>query len=209
MKAPQRVDDAGLTLVELLIVLTIMGVLSGIAMFSMGGLDTKSKNEACKADAAAIRAAQAAYKSSIDPATGVARGVFAPSIEVLQVGEFLAPGTTMHTVVTRTTASTYTNPITLATDDLPGAHNAARFFNPRIPAAPEGSPDSLLVEARPPDTFFYLATKPAVAGKNQTCIPDITEAAMQSPRHSSAPAPTGPPETLSWLLTLQNSETVL
>ncbi|MGQ0463963.1 MAG: type II secretion system protein [Sporichthyaceae bacterium] len=203
--------DRGLTLIELLIVLTIMGVLSGIAMFSMGGLDGKSRIEACKTDAAAIAAAQQAYKSSIDPATGVARGLYAPSIEVLQAGEFLARGATLHTVVTRTAAgTTYLNPVTATTDPLPSVYDATVFYNPRIAAGPApGSTEALLVESRPDDSFFYLATRPVPAGKNQPCIPNLAEAIADSPRPSGADPLTVAPETLSWLLTLQNSETVL
>lgn len=58
--------DAGMTLVELLIVIVVLGILSGIVLFGVGRFRGDAQAAACNADQAAVRAAAAAY----DAATG-------------------------------------------------------------------------------------------------------------------------------------------
>ena len=45
-----RRNESGFTLIELLIVIVILGVLAGIVVFAVSGINDTSKNSACKAD---------------------------------------------------------------------------------------------------------------------------------------------------------------
>jgi prepilin-type N-terminal cleavage/methylation domain-containing protein len=56
-----RDGEAGFTLVELLVVIVILGVLAGIVVFAVGGVNQKSKASACNADVATVQAAEEAY----------------------------------------------------------------------------------------------------------------------------------------------------
>lgn len=208
-----RRDDTGLTLVELLIVLTIMGVLSGIAAVSMGGLSGSSKLEACKADTAAIRAAQVAFYNAIDPATGEKRNYYAPTTAELAVKEFLAGPSKLHEVVTRkmtlpaTDPTPYVDPITGQARTLLGANDATLLANAKGAAGTAIPPALPEAEAREDGTFFHVIATPREDGKPSSCIPNPVEAVADSfPGLTPAPAPD---LTKPWLLTLQNSETVL
>jgi general secretion pathway protein G len=56
-----KAEESGFTLVELLLVITILGVLAGVVVFSVGGFQQNSQAEACKAEAATVVAAAEAY----------------------------------------------------------------------------------------------------------------------------------------------------
>jgi general secretion pathway protein G len=53
--------EAGFTLVELLIVVAILGILAGVVVFSVQGVQDDSKVNACKTEAAIVRTAQEAF----------------------------------------------------------------------------------------------------------------------------------------------------
>jgi type IV pilus assembly protein PilA len=53
--------EGGFTLVELLVVIVILGVLAGIVVFAVGGVNQKSKAAACNSDVATVQAAEEAY----------------------------------------------------------------------------------------------------------------------------------------------------
>ena len=53
--------EAGFTLVELLIVVAILGILAGVVVFSVAGVQNNSQTSACKAEAATVKTAQEAY----------------------------------------------------------------------------------------------------------------------------------------------------
>jgi general secretion pathway protein G len=53
--------EAGFTLVELLVVIVILGVLSGIVVFAVGGISNKSVKAACNSDVASVQTAEEAH----------------------------------------------------------------------------------------------------------------------------------------------------
>lgn len=71
-----RRSDIGFTLTELLIVIVILGVLTGIVVFAVGAFSDRGEIAACKADMKTVESASEAYRaqagnyaSAIDDAT--------------------------------------------------------------------------------------------------------------------------------------------
>ena len=60
-------SDDGFTLIELLIVIIILGVLAGIVVFAVGGLNDTSKTSACKADKKTVQTAVEAFYADAQP----------------------------------------------------------------------------------------------------------------------------------------------
>lgn len=56
-----RESESGFTLIELLIVIVILGVLAGIVVFSVSGINKRGDAAACKADVASVTVASEAY----------------------------------------------------------------------------------------------------------------------------------------------------
>ena len=69
----------GFTLVEILIVILILGVLAGVAVFSVSDMDTASATSGCQANYKTVETALEAYKvqESAYPTAGVTFGVAA------------------------------------------------------------------------------------------------------------------------------------
>ncbi|WP_418062620.1 competence type IV pilus major pilin ComGC [Pimelobacter simplex] len=59
-----RRDQRGFTLIELLIVIVILGVLAGIVVFSVRGINNNSKTAACKTEYRTVNTAIEAYYAS-------------------------------------------------------------------------------------------------------------------------------------------------
>ncbi len=53
--------ESGFTLVELLVVIAILGVLAGVVVFSVAGIQDTSQSSACKTEASTVRTAEEAY----------------------------------------------------------------------------------------------------------------------------------------------------
>jgi general secretion pathway protein G len=87
----QREHEGGFTLIELLIVIVILGVLSAIVVFAVGGISSKGNQAACNADVKSVETAEEAYYA--DPKAG--NGAYAPSLDALVTAKFLRekPGT--------------------------------------------------------------------------------------------------------------------
>jgi type II secretion system protein G len=56
-----RKNEGGFTLIELLIVIVILGVLAGIVVFSVRGIQDRGDTAACKANVATVETAVEAY----------------------------------------------------------------------------------------------------------------------------------------------------
>ena len=54
-------EESGFTLVELLIVIAILGILAGVVVFSVAGIQDNSQTAACKTEASTVKAAEEAY----------------------------------------------------------------------------------------------------------------------------------------------------
>ena len=60
-----RRDEAGFTLIELLVVIAILGILAGIAVFSVAGITDRGTTAACNSEVAQTKVAvQAFYAQS-------------------------------------------------------------------------------------------------------------------------------------------------
>ena len=82
--ANRKNDEGGFTLIELLIVIVILGILSAVVVFSVGGIQNKGDKAACKAELNTIRTAQEAYYAS-QPSSAV----YAASNQALVNAKFL------------------------------------------------------------------------------------------------------------------------
>lgn len=70
MKNPKQANsDAGLTLIEILIVIVILGILSATIVFAVGGMTVKSAVASCQTDGATTLAAVDAFASQNPTAT--------------------------------------------------------------------------------------------------------------------------------------------
>ncbi|CRK55001.1 hypothetical protein [Alloactinosynnema sp. L-07] len=77
-----RKDQKGFTLIELLMVIVILGVLAGIVVFAVNGIQDRGKASACKADVKTVEVALEAYYaklSSYPPADDWAALTTAPN----------------------------------------------------------------------------------------------------------------------------------
>lgn len=66
-KLREMKQDEGFTLVELLVVIAILGVLAGIVVFSVAGLNDNSQASACKTEKSTLATAEEAYYASQTP----------------------------------------------------------------------------------------------------------------------------------------------
>jgi prepilin-type N-terminal cleavage/methylation domain-containing protein len=92
-------EQDGFTLIELLIVIVILGVLAGIVVFAVGGINDTSKVSACKADVKSVEVASEAYYANASP-HAYATAVGGTGATTLVGAKFLreAPSTANYTV---------------------------------------------------------------------------------------------------------------
>jgi prepilin-type N-terminal cleavage/methylation domain-containing protein len=72
--------EGGFTLVELLVVIVVLGVLAAIVVFSVAGVNNKSKSAACNADVASVQTAEETYYAQNNSYTTIAALVTAKLI---------------------------------------------------------------------------------------------------------------------------------
>lgn len=93
-------NDEGFTLVELLIVIVVLGILSGIVVFGVARFRTDATASACKADIATVTVAADAYDAQT--------GGYPASVAVLVTGQYLKAAPASGTFAFDATAKTVT-----------------------------------------------------------------------------------------------------
>jgi prepilin-type N-terminal cleavage/methylation domain-containing protein len=91
-------SDDGFTLVELLIVIVVLGILSGIVVFGVARFRTDAQTSACKADIATVSTAADAYDAQT--------GGYPASVAVLVTGQYLKAAPASGTFTFDATAKT-------------------------------------------------------------------------------------------------------
>jgi prepilin-type N-terminal cleavage/methylation domain-containing protein len=84
-----RKIQAGFTLIELLIVIVILGILSAIVVFAVGGITDRGAASACKAEVKTIAVAEEAYYAKTTP------GAYT-DLPGLVTAKLLRPGTPVY-----------------------------------------------------------------------------------------------------------------
>jgi prepilin-type N-terminal cleavage/methylation domain-containing protein len=97
----RKSGDEGFTLVELLIVIVVLGILSGIVAFGVARFRSDATNAACKADVATVAVAADAYDAST--------GAYPADVAALVTGQYLKStpgGTYVFNATTKTVTRT-------------------------------------------------------------------------------------------------------
>lgn len=104
----RRSADAGFTLIELLIVIVILGVLAAIVVFSVNGINDKSKTASCQA---VVSEVDTAYEAAVAQGTASA-----PSVTVASLSAYFhnntAPTTAGNNTITGSTTVTQVDAFT-------------------------------------------------------------------------------------------------
>jgi general secretion pathway protein G len=82
-------QEDGFTLIEVLVVISILGVLAGIVVFSVSGINDRGQVNACKTDRTTVQTAQQAHFAK--------NNSYAASTAALSTAGFLASASTLHT----------------------------------------------------------------------------------------------------------------
>jgi prepilin-type N-terminal cleavage/methylation domain-containing protein len=94
-----RSEEAGFSLIELLVVIIVLGILSAVVVFAVSGVGDKGQTSACKIDARTIRTAEEAFYAA--PAGGgdkvTPAGQYGSMTQLVDEG-FLSEASTLHTV---------------------------------------------------------------------------------------------------------------
>ena len=93
-----RKSDQGFTLIELLMVIVILGILAGIVVFAVSGINDRGEVSACKAEVSTVGVAQEAYYAKN---TGYAADLLA-----LKTGGFLRDSNAKYVTTNNTGAVT-------------------------------------------------------------------------------------------------------
>jgi general secretion pathway protein G len=102
-----RENESGFTLIELLIVIVILGVLAGIVVFAVGGINDTSKASACKSDVKNVEIAQEAFY-----AQSVGTKAYAASVDALVTAKLLREPPDAAEIIATTTSGVVTHTCT-------------------------------------------------------------------------------------------------
>ncbi len=75
-------EESGFTLVELLVVIAILGILAGVVVFAVAGIQDNAQTSACKAEASTVKTAEEAYYAK-NKTYGTAADLTAPGSKLL------------------------------------------------------------------------------------------------------------------------------
>ncbi len=89
---PQKnLAQKGFTLVELLVVISILGILAAVVVFSVGGINDRGQTSACKSDGGVLRTAVEAYRA-------INGGSSTPTMATLVTAGSLSQASTLYTI---------------------------------------------------------------------------------------------------------------
>ncbi len=115
-------STGGFTLVELLVVISVLGVLAGIVVFSVGGISDRGQSSACAQDVRTLRTAEESQFAK--------SGTYLDGAGLVSAG-FLSAASTLHTVTVSSGAYTISGTGTCASTTITDSFEG-------VPAAPAG-----------------------------------------------------------------------
>jgi general secretion pathway protein G len=94
-----RMTQKGFTLIELLMVIVILGVLAGIVVFAVNGIQDRGVSASCRSDKKNVEIAQEAYNAQ--------NNLYAGSVAALVTANLLreSPATVHYTIATSNTGA--------------------------------------------------------------------------------------------------------
>ncbi|MFL9650531.1 prepilin-type N-terminal cleavage/methylation domain-containing protein [Exiguobacterium chiriqhucha] len=148
--AKQLKDERGLTLVELLVVVVILGIIAAIAVVAIGGIIENSKKDAMVADAKQMVSSAKIYTASNDVTDGTVLNYNGASSGTVDVSSYIGSlkdpfkssgGYNTATVTVTKTAEKYSYTVNLVGEKfvLSGNESALKKDSLTTPAASAGS----------------------------------------------------------------------
>ncbi len=144
---------SGFTLVELLVTIVILGVLSGVVIFAVGGMQSQSRTSACAADRTALETAMESYRAI--------NGAYGTEAQLVAAGQ-LRSESTMYDIALGSNGDFTLLPVgPCAGDELVAAASD--------PSAAHVSPPSTPTSTAPPSTT--TTTAPPATTTTTRCAP--------------------------------------
>ncbi len=113
-------DERGFTLIELLIVIVILGVLAGVVVFAVNGIQDRGVTAACKADKATVEVAVEAYSAKHGSYPGPADAVAGAPTAAESTAHLAALTTAPDVLLKNAPAANPNYTITLASNGVVG-----------------------------------------------------------------------------------------